>query len=62
MPTSDLNELLHFIDEEVKVQKVYWLLHKLVLHCDYNADLPTSGPGAFPLQLEWSGHTIYCLS
>ena len=54
LPTSDLHELFHFIDEEAKVQKVYWSLYRLVLGYDYNADLPTSGPGPFPLQLEWS--------
>ena len=54
LPTSDLHKLLQFIDEEAKVQKVYWSLHRLVLGYDYNADLLTSGPGQFPLQLEWS--------
>ena len=49
LPTSDLHELLHFIDEEAKVQKVYWSLHRLVVGYDYNADLLTSGPGPFPL-------------
>ena len=54
MPTSDLHKLLQFIDEEAKVQKVYWSLHRLVLGYDYKADLLTSSPGPFPLQLEWS--------